>query len=83
LDELATVINPIVAGWMNYYGQFYRSQMYPLLQRINTYLMRWAGKKYRRLRSYKRFTAWWSGVLDRDPGLFAHWTWTRTFAGQR
>ena len=28
-----------------YYGRFYRSRLYPLLQRINTYLMRWAGKK--------------------------------------
>lgn len=83
LDELATAINPIVAGWMNYYGRFYRSQMYPLLQRINTYLMRWAGNKYKRLRSYKRFTAWWSGILDRDPGLFAHWAWTRGLAGLR
>jgi RNA-directed DNA polymerase len=37
LDGLAAWINPIVAGWMNYYGRFYRSQLYPLLQRINTY----------------------------------------------
>ncbi len=83
LDELAAEINPIVAGWMNYYGRFYRSQLYPLLQRINTYLMRWAGKKYKRLRSYKRFKAWWFGILDRDPALFAHWRWVRTFAGLR
>jgi RNA-directed DNA polymerase len=41
LDELATQINPVVAGWMNYYGRFYRSRLSPLLQRINTYLMRW------------------------------------------
>ena len=40
LDELAAWINPIMAGWMNYYGQFYRSKLSPLLQRINTYLMR-------------------------------------------
>jgi RNA-directed DNA polymerase len=83
LSELATLINPIVAGWMNYYGRFYRSRLTPLLQRINTYLMRWAGKKYKRLRSYKRFTAWWFGILDRDPDLFAHWPWVRTFAGLR
>ncbi len=83
LNELAALINPVVAGWMNYYGRFYRSQMYPLLQRINTYLMRWAGKKYRRLRPYKRFKAWWSGLLDREPRLFAHWTWVRAFAGMR
>jgi hypothetical protein len=45
----------------------YRSKLIPLLQRINTYLMRWAGKKYKRLRSYKRFKAWWFGIIDREP----------------
>ena len=28
-------INPVVRGWMNYYGAFYRSALYPLLARIN------------------------------------------------
>jgi phage-related protein len=45
--------------------------------------MRWASKKYKRLRPYKRFKTWWSGVLHREPGLFAHWAWVRTFAGLR
>src|SRR6185312_860121 len=30
LGELAALVNPVVAGWMNYYGRFYRSQLYPL-----------------------------------------------------
>jgi RNA-directed DNA polymerase len=75
LDELAATINPVVAGCMDYYGRFYRSRLSPLLQRINTCLMRWAGRKYKRLRSYKRFKAWWFGILDREPELFAHWRW--------
>jgi len=50
LADLAEAINPIVRGWMNYWGHFYRSQIIPLLLRINTYLMRWARKKYKRLR---------------------------------
>jgi RNA-directed DNA polymerase len=83
LDELAAMVNPIVAGWINYYGRFNRSQLYPLLQRINTYLMRWAGRKYKRLRSYRRFQRWWTGIIDRDPGLFTHWRYVRTFAGLR
>ena len=83
LNELAAMINPIVAGWMNYYGRFYRSQLYPLLQRVNTYLMRWAARKYKRLRSYRRFQKWWFGIIDREPGLFTHWRWVRTFAGLR
>ena len=30
---------------MTYWGRFYRTEMIPLLRRINTYLMRWTGKK--------------------------------------
>jgi RNA-directed DNA polymerase len=79
LDDLARWLNPVVRGWMNYYGQYYRSAMAPLLLRINAYLRRWAGKKYRRLRTYHRFKRWWAGLLERDPGLFAHWRWARAY----
>ena len=75
LDALARWLNPILAGWMNYYGRFYWSVMSPLLQRVNLYLRRWAGRKYRRLRTYGRFKRWWSRLLRREPGLFAHWQW--------
>ena len=56
-------------------GRFYRSRMYPLLRRVNAYLARWARNKYKRLRAFGRLRAWWDGVLDRDPELFAHWRW--------
>jgi RNA-directed DNA polymerase len=42
LEDLASWINPIVRGWMSYYGTFYRTALNGLLQRINTYLVRWA-----------------------------------------
>lgn len=80
LNDLAEWLNPIVAGWMQYYGRFYRSAMAPLLMRVSTYLRRWAGKKYRRLRSHGRFWQWWTGLLDRQPGLFAHWRWVRSYS---
>jgi RNA-directed DNA polymerase len=79
LEDLAEAVNPIVRGWMTYWGRFYRTEMDPLLKRINTYLMRWARKKCKRLRGFKRLKAWWKGVTQRDPGLFAHWAWTRKF----
>jgi RNA-directed DNA polymerase len=79
LEDLAEAVNPIVRGWMTYWGRFYRTEMDPLLKRINTYLMRWARKKYKRLRGFKRLKAWWKGVTQRDPDLFAHWAWTRKF----
>jgi RNA-directed DNA polymerase len=79
LGDLAESINAIVRGWMTYWGRFYRTEMDPLLMRINTYLMRWARKKYKRLRGFKRLKAWWGRVTQRDPGLFAHWAWTHRF----
>jgi RNA-directed DNA polymerase len=75
LDDLARWLNPIVTGWMQYYGRFYRSELQPLLRRVNIYLRRWAGKKYRRLRTYKRFKRWWTGLHARAPALFTQWQW--------
>jgi len=77
LADLARWMNPIVRGWMQYYGRFYRTELHPLLKRINTYLMRWARKKYRRLHGFKKAKAWWDAVCDRYPRGFAHWEWTR------
>jgi len=31
ITDLARFINPIVQGWINYYGRFYKSRLYPLL----------------------------------------------------
>lgn len=78
LGDLARWLNPIVAGWMNYYGRFYRTRMSPLLQRLNTYLRRWAARKYRRLRTFQAFKRWWARVIAREPRLFAQWAWVRT-----
>jgi len=79
LDDLAAWLNPIVGGWMNYYGRYYWTVMDPLLQRVNAYLRRWAGKKYRRLRAHKRFKRWWTGLQGREPCLFAHWRWAHAY----
>jgi RNA-directed DNA polymerase len=68
-----------LAGWLNHYGPFYGSVMHPLLQRVNTYVRRWAGRKYKRLRTIKRFKRWWTGLQQREPGLFAQWRVARAY----
>ena len=50
LQDLAAIYNPYIRGWINYYGQFYRKQLRPTLLRIDTYLVRWARWKFKRLR---------------------------------
>jgi RNA-directed DNA polymerase len=79
LEDIASWINPVVRGWMTYYGMFYRTALNGLLQRINTYLVRWAKRKYRRLRSFKKVRKWWEGLTARQPRLFAHWAWVTDF----
>jgi group II intron reverse transcriptase/maturase len=76
--DLAREINPIVRGWMNYYGAFYKSALYRLLTRINAYLLRWVRSKYRRLRGRTRAQRAWIGVTQRYPRFFAHWVWVST-----
>jgi RNA-directed DNA polymerase len=74
LADLAEAINQIVRGWISYYGRFYRSELISLLRVIDEYLVRWAMRKYKRLRG--RPTRAWrflATVARREPGLFAHW----------
>jgi RNA-directed DNA polymerase len=74
LADLAQAINPTVRGWINYYGRFYRSKLITLLRRIDEYLVRWATKKYKRLRrSRPRARQLLASVQGREPALFAHW----------
>ena len=42
----------MLQGWINYYGRFYKSMLYPVLRHINEYLVRWAMRKYKRLRRH-------------------------------
>jgi group II intron reverse transcriptase/maturase len=73
MAELARRINPIVAGWMQYYGRFYRSALDPLLTRINAYLVRWIREKYRRLKALRKAVQALKGAVQRCPRMFAHW----------
>jgi RNA-directed DNA polymerase len=73
--DLARRINPIVRGWMQYYGAFYRSALYPLLARINAYLVRWIRRKYKRLQGKRKAHECRRGITARYPRLFAHWAW--------
>jgi hypothetical protein len=42
LEDLAKLIDPVVRGWMNYYGRYYRTKCIAVLHHINAALARWA-----------------------------------------
>lgn len=74
--DLAAQINPVLRGWMSYYGVFHPSALYPLLKRVNSYLIRWLRGKYRKLRVSwsKTMRKWYTGV-KKAPNYFVHWAW--------
>ena len=41
LAGLAGAINARIRGWFNYYGAFYRSELYAIAARIDEHLVRW------------------------------------------
>ena len=74
LSSLAQEINPQVRGWINYYGAFYRSELYSLAERIDQHLVRWAMQKFKRWRN-KPALVWarLKAAKQRSSQLFAHW----------
>ena len=74
LEDLAKMFNPMLRGWINYYGSFYRSAMNRALRPLEYALMKWAMRKYRRFKGHqRRARKWLEGVAERAPVLFAHW----------
>ena len=52
LEDLARFTNPVVRGWMNYYGRFYRSKCIQVLRHLNeAALARWAQRRVQALRT--------------------------------
>ena len=83
LKDLACMFNPIIRGWVNYYGQFYKSALRPVLNQLNGSLQRWAMRKYKKLRRRKRRAFHWLGrIAKKMSHLFAHWRLTRQSAGR-
>jgi RNA-directed DNA polymerase len=74
LEDIAGQINPVLRGWLNYYGRYYKSAMRPVLRQLQHALARWAMRKYKRLKGHwLRAIHWVNRIMRRDRKLFASW----------
>lgn len=74
LADIARLHNPVLRGWLAYYGKFSRSAMYPVFRHFNQTLVAWAMKKYRRLKGHKiRASLFLEQLSEKQPNLFVHW----------
>lgn len=74
LKDIARLANPVLRGWLEYYGRYNPSAMAPVLRHFNCTLVAWVMRKYRRFRGHKvRAAQLMEAIAKRCPNLFAHW----------
>lgn len=74
LDELAEMMNPMLRGWIRYYGRFRPSELVSVFRGINLSLRQWVMRKFKRFKRRPRAAmAWLRRIALVDRGYFAHW----------
>ena len=74
LEDFSHMFNPILRGWVNYYGSYYKSKLYQALMPLNLIMAKWAMRKYKKLKGHqRRASRWILRIRKRSPYLFAHW----------
>jgi group II intron reverse transcriptase/maturase len=83
LQDIASKLNPLLRGWIAYYGRYAPSALYPLLRYVNQTLVAWAIRKFKRFKHSKTQASQFLQRLAKAcAGLFVHWQigMTGTFA---
>lgn len=74
IESVSRVINPVILGWMNYFGSVSKWEAYSSLAYVNAFLFRWTVDKYKRFRQRKKGAwKWLQRIAKDEPGLFPHW----------
>jgi RNA-directed DNA polymerase len=78
IEQVAILVNPVMRGWLNYYGAFYGSEMSKICRHLNLVVCQWIRRKYKRLKGGRSNGFKLMQVLHkRNPTLFVHWKMVR------
>jgi len=83
LADIARTLNPLLRGWIEYYGRYAPSALSPMLRYVNQTLVRWAMRKFKRFKAHKiRASRFLQKLVREKTSLFVHWRigMTGTFA---
>ncbi|GAA3934484.1 group II intron reverse transcriptase/nicotine-degrading enzyme NicX [Chitinophaga oryziterrae] len=74
LEVIASMLNPKISGWINYYSRFRKSALWKVFYVLNSRLFKWVCWKYKKYRRNLYGAINWLRRLARtNPNLFAHW----------
>ena len=74
LADIARTLNPLLRGWIEYYGRYAPSALSPMLRYVNQTLVRWAMRKFKRFKAHKiRASRFLQKLVREKVSLFVHW----------
>ena len=74
LQDIAQRLNPLLRGWIAYYGRYASSALYPLLRYVNQTLVAWAMRKFKRFKRHKvQASEFLLRLATECADLFVHW----------
>ena len=74
LQDIACQLNPLLRGWIGYYGRYAPSALYPVLRYVNQTLVVWARRKFKRFKRHKiRASEFLQRLATECTDLFVHW----------
>jgi RNA-directed DNA polymerase len=74
LDDIAQKLNPLLRGWIGYYGRYNPSALETMLRHVNLTLVGSMMRKFKRFQRRKVGAARFLAKLARThPALFEHW----------
>jgi group II intron reverse transcriptase/maturase len=74
LADIARQINPLLRGWIAYYGRYAPSALDPMLRYVNLTLRAWAMRKFKRFATKKiRAGRFLERMAREHADLFVHW----------
>ncbi|WP_338032360.1 group II intron maturase-specific domain-containing protein [Desulfobulbus rhabdoformis] len=76
VKEVAQEINPVVRGWIEFYGAFFQPELLFLVHHhLDKPLYRWGIGKYKKQGSnFKNADNWMKRLKSESPNYFVHWS---------
>ncbi|MCK5758593.1 MAG: group II intron reverse transcriptase/maturase [Clostridiales bacterium] len=74
IEQIAEKYNPVIRGWLNYYGKYGRKELARVMESVNQHLSNWIRRKYKGCRHKPaKARSLLRKIAQEKPDIFAHW----------
>jgi group II intron reverse transcriptase/maturase len=74
LTDIAQRLNPLLRGWIEYYGRYTPSALQPMFRHVNLTLLGWLRRKFKRFKAHKiRAGRFLEKLARKNADIFVHW----------